>query len=240
TPVGREFLPVVERVLGEIDAVAVNARELAGRQRGLVAVAALPSIASTVLPVTVAEFRNRHPGITVKLRDAVAQRVVDLVKSGEVDFGIGSPTTRDPELKVSHLMDDPVSVVLPPGHPLERRARVGLRDLLHTPLILMDREYSVRWLIERAFQSIGHSVAPAFEASYVSTAVGLVKAGLGVAVVARSAGGSAAELAGLRTRPIQHPTLVRHISLLENPNRSLSPAAQQFVDAVWETCRRTA
>ena len=79
TQVGREFLPVVERVLGEIDAVAVNARELAGKRRGLVTVAALPSIASTLLPATVAAFKTSHPGITVRLRDAVAQRVVSLV-----------------------------------------------------------------------------------------------------------------------------------------------------------------
>ena len=41
TQVGREFLPIVERVLSEMDAVAVNARELAGRRRGLVTVAEL-------------------------------------------------------------------------------------------------------------------------------------------------------------------------------------------------------
>lgn len=240
TRMGRELLPVVERVLGEIDAVAVNARELAGRRRGLVTVAALPSIASTLLPVTIAAFRARHPGITVRLRDAVAQRVITLVKSGEADFGIGSPTKRDPELRISHLMDDPVSVALPPGHPLERRKRIRLEDLLGSPLILMDREYSVRTLIERAFQSIDRPVVPAYEASYVPTALGLVKAGLGVAVIARSAAGEAAELVGLRARPIDHPMLVRHISLIESASRSLSPAAQQFVSAVRDRCRRTA
>jgi DNA-binding transcriptional LysR family regulator len=104
----------------------------------------------------------------------------------------------------------------------------------------MDREYSARSLIERAFHSIGHTIVPAYEASYVSTALGLVKAGLGVAIVARSAAGEAAELVGLRTRPIDHPVLVRHISLLEIAGRSLSRAAQQFVDAVCETCRRPA
>src|SRR3989442_4806870 len=239
TQVGREFLPVVERVIGEIAAVAVNAREFAGKRRGLVTVAALPSIASTLLPVTVAAFKARHPGITVRLRDGVAQRVVSLVKSGEADFGIGSPTKRDSELRISHLMDDPVSVAFPPGHPLERSERIHLEDLLASPLILMDPEYSVRALIERAFQSIGRAVVPAYEVSYVPTALGLVKAGLGIAVIALSALGEAAELVGLRALPIDHPMLVRRISLIESASRSLSPAAQQFVSAVRDTCRGT-
>jgi DNA-binding transcriptional LysR family regulator len=238
TQVGREFLPVVERVLGEIDAVALNARELAGKQRGLVTVAALPSIASTLLPTTVAAFKIRHPGITIRLRDAVAQRVINLVKTGEADFGIGSPTVPDAELRVSPLMDDPVCVAVPPGHPLERRERIHLDDLLKSPLILMDREYSVRALIEAAFHSIGRPIVPAYEASYVPTALGLVKAGLGIAIIARSAAGEAAELVGLRARPIDHPALVRHIGLIESASRSLSPAAQQFVGAVHEACRR--
>lgn len=238
TQVGREFLPVVERVLGEISALARDAKDLAGRRRGLVTVAALPSIASTLLPATIAAFKARHPGITVRLRDGVAQRVASLVKSGEADFGIGSPTKRDPELLISHLMDDPVSVAFEPGHPLERRERIRLEDLLGAPLILMDREYSVRALIDRAFESIGRPVVPAYETSYVPTALGLVKAGLGVAVIALSAIGEAAELVGLRARPIDHPMLVRRISLIESASRSLAPAAQEFVSAVRETCRK--
>jgi len=102
----------------------------------------------------------------------------------------------------------------------------------------MDREYSVRSLIERAFQSIGRTVAPAYEASYVPTALGLVKAGLGIAVVARSAAGETAELVGLRARPIDHPVLMRHIGLIESAGRSLSPAARQLVAAVHQACQR--
>src|SRR6266516_1026116 len=78
TQIGREFLPVVARVLGEIDAVAVNARDVAGRRRGVVTVAALPSAASTLLPAIIAAFKARHRGIVVRLRDGVAQRVTAL------------------------------------------------------------------------------------------------------------------------------------------------------------------
>ncbi len=241
TQVGREFLPVVERVLDEITAVALNARDVAGRRRGLVTVAALPSVASTLMPALIAAFHARHPGITVRLRDGVAHRVTTLVKSGEADFGIGSPTKRDPELRVSPLLNDPMSAVFPPGHPLARAARVRLDDLLPYPLILMDTEYSVRTLIDAAFESLGRVVVPAYEASYVPTALGLVKAGLGVAILAFSAADEAAtQAAGLGARVIDHPMLVRHISLIESASRSLSPAAQQLLGAIRERCHQPA
>src|SRR5206468_9786819 len=59
TDVGREFLPTVERVLGEIDAVMLNVRGLMEGRRGQVTVAALPSVASTLLPGTIAAFKVR-------------------------------------------------------------------------------------------------------------------------------------------------------------------------------------
>jgi len=235
TDVGREFLPTVERVLGEIDAVMLNVRGLMEGRRGQVTVAALPSVASTLLPGTIAAFKVRHPGITVRVRDGVAERVSAHVKSGEADFGIGSPTRRDPDLRVSPLMQDSLGVAFRPGHPLERRKQVRLRDLLGCPLILLDGDHSVRVLIERAFESIGRPVAPAYEASYVPTALGLAKAGLGVAVIAYSADAAAAQAAGLRARLIEHPALVRQISLIESTRRSLSPAAGKLVAVVRAT-----
>ena len=229
TEVGREFLPTVERVLGEIDAVAVNVRELADGRRGLVTIAALPSVAATLLPRAIAAFKSRHPGVTVRVRDGVAERVTSLVKNGQADFGIGSPTRRDPDLQVSALMHDPVAVAFPPGHPLERRRHVRLRDLLGCPLILTDRSHSVRVLVERAFEKLGHPIAAAYEASYVPTALGLARAGLGVAIIAFSADAAAVQAAGLRSRVIEHPSLVRQISLVESARRSLSPAARDLV-----------
>jgi LysR family transcriptional regulator, carnitine catabolism transcriptional activator len=240
TDVGREFLPTVERVLGEIDAVAVNVRELANGHRGSVTVAALPSVASTLLPDTIAAFKVRHPGVAVRVRDGVAERVTGLVKSGEADFGVGSPTRRDPDLRVSALMHDPLGVAFRPGHPLERRKHVRLRDLLGCPLILPDSDHSVRVLIERAFESLGRSVAPAYEASYVPTALGLAKAGLGVAVIAYSADAGASQAAGLRARVIEHPALVRQISLIESARRSLSPAARDLAAVVRTTLGKSA
>src|SRR5207244_3033130 len=97
-------------------------------------------------PALTVRIRHLEDALGVRLRDGVAQRVTSLVKSGEADFGIGSPTKRDPELRCSPLLTDPIGAVFPPGHPLEERARVGLDDLLTVPLVLMDPDYSVRTL----------------------------------------------------------------------------------------------
>jgi LysR family transcriptional regulator, carnitine catabolism transcriptional activator len=62
TRMGRDLLPVLTRLLGEVDQVVSSTREMATVKYGIVRVAALPSVAATLLPPLIARFRQRYPG----------------------------------------------------------------------------------------------------------------------------------------------------------------------------------
>jgi DNA-binding transcriptional LysR family regulator len=228
TRIGRELAPVVNQLLQELDVVVVKTKGLAEKSRGVIRIAALPSISSTILPQAVAQFKETYPGVSVILKDVLAERVVTMVKGEEVDFGIGSLNAVDSDVRFIPLLTDRIVMVFPPGFALERKKEVQLRDLIGLPLILMDKESSVRRLVDRAFEGIGALATPAFEATYMSTAAGMVKAGLGVALLPSSAS-ETGELTGLRSRPIKHPALTRDIGIVQKSGRSLSPAAESFM-----------
>jgi DNA-binding transcriptional LysR family regulator len=239
TQVGRDLLPVVDRVLGEFEAVIARARNVAQVNIGRVSVAALPSVSSTLLPRAMVEFRARHPGITIDLKDALAERVLDMVRSGAVDFGLTVEPPPDPQLVFTTLASDRIVAVMPRQHPLGKIARVRLADLNGTPLILMDRESSVRRIVDAAYAAAGKStVTPVHEATFMATAIGMVRGGLGITLLPSSA----VELSAaddLATRVIDDPRLTRKLGILCDQRRSFSPAAQAFVDllidrvAVW-------
>jgi len=231
TRVGTDLNPVVTQLLADAEALVFNTREHAAKARGIVRVAALPSLCSSILPIALARYRERHPGVSVVLRDVVAQRVVSLVKSEEVDFGIGSAPGEDAEIRFTSLLSDRMVVAFSPRHALRQMQTVKLDQLLKFPLILMATDSSVRKLVDSAFASIGRIVTPAFEATYMSTAAGMVKARLGITIVPSSAI-PMGELAGLATRPISHPVLTRELGVLEKFARSLSPAAESFLHVV--------
>jgi DNA-binding transcriptional LysR family regulator len=236
TRIGKELAPAVDQLLREIDAIVVKTRGLAEKRRGVIRVAALPSICSAILPRAVARFREIYPGISVALKDTLAQHLVKMVKDEDVDFGIGSLNGADPEVKFTPLLTDRIVVVFPPELGLERKKAIELRDLFGVPLILMDKESSVRRLVDRAFEQAGELAAPAFEAVYMSTAAGMVRAGLGVALLPSSAFDTG-ELTGLCFRPIKHPGLTREIGVIEKPRRSLSPAAESFMKTLKAMCK---
>lgn len=235
TPIGRELAPKLERVLREIDAVMVNTKELASHLKGTVTIGALPSISSRLIPSTIAEFQKRYPGIVVRLRDVLAYRNVRLVKEEEVDFGIGTLRMPDPDIEFTPLLTDHLGVIFPAGHAVERRRTVTLKYLTAFPLILMDPETSVRDLVDHAFESIGEAAVPAFEAVYPSTALALVKAGLGL-TIQPSSSMELASSSGLKFRTIRHPGLIRQIGVIQNARRSLSPSAEAFIRILRAAC----
>jgi hypothetical protein len=101
--------------------------------------------------------RERHPGIAVWCADALAERTLGAVRAGEVDLSrCTSAPPHDRELVFAPLLADRMMAVLPrTACAGARRRSCGSRDLLATPLVLMDRESSVRRLVDAASASIG-------------------------------------------------------------------------------------
>lgn len=236
TSIGQQLAPVIERVLRDIEAVVHHAREMAAGVRGTVSVAALPSACSTILPRIIASFRQDQPGISVVLKDAVAQRVLAMVRNREVDFGVGSFSDAGPGMEVTPLFTDHMKIVLPRQSPLARRRVIQLTQLVDLPLILTDRESSVRMLVDRAFESIGHYPTPAYEATYMSSAIGMVRAGLGVAFLPSSTL-EMSELSGLVARRVDHPGLTRRIVAVRRSDAELSAAAENFLKVLLAGCK---
>ncbi|MGO7550587.1 LysR substrate-binding domain-containing protein, partial [Rhizobium leguminosarum] len=85
---------------------------------GTVLIAALPSVAAGVLPDAIAAFRAAHPRMSFVVNDAIAERVLALVRREEVDLGVTGGEVRDPDVAVLARAADALHVVYPAGHPI--------------------------------------------------------------------------------------------------------------------------
>ncbi|PTW54380.1 LysR family transcriptional regulator [Breoghania corrubedonensis] len=232
TAAGQDLLPLFERISADIDNVMTASSDIYQARRGVVRIATLPSVASRVLPITLASFRETHPNIRVRIRDVVAEKIIEMVKSEEVDFGIGTRLTPDKEIKVENFLTDYICAFYQRGHPIEEAPKVlKMTDCVPYPLILTQQNSSVRVLFERAMAREGAEVEIAAEANYMSTALGMVRAGLGVAILPMSAI-DAGNALGLGYRQIDAPWLNRRVGLIRKASRTLSPVAEHFIKAL--------
>lgn len=238
TAAGKDVQAPLERLLVDAEAVLSRTREIAGLRRGIVTVAVLPSFAANFLPVILSDFTKRHPGISVQLRDLVAERILAAVRTEEVDFGIGSSARAHRELRNIPLFVDKLCAFVPKTHTLSHQSSVALRDLVALPLILTGRESSVREIVDRAFKREKLAVTIAYEANYLSTALSMVRANLGVAILPESSA-TPDNSSDVRSVPILRPSLSRKIEIIQRSDRSLSPAAAKLASLIREyaACR---
>ena len=232
TQVGRGLVAPFERVLLDIRSIVDGAHDAASHRRGIVTVACLPSIAAGLLPRAIAQLSKRHHGITVRVRDGVAARVVELVKSGEADFGISSCGRVDRDLAEQPLFADRLVAFVREDHRLAGRRYVTLRELSAHPLILTGKDSSVRELLDRTLERERLGVRVSQEATYMTTALGMAAAGLGIAILPDAAITSAPTT--VRRVLIRQPVLTRQIGIITKAGRSLAPAAQKLVEILTE------
>ncbi|WP_319486694.1 LysR substrate-binding domain-containing protein [uncultured Cohaesibacter sp.] len=232
TPAGHDLLPLFERIAADMDEVMTASSDIYQARRGVVRIAALPSVTSRIVPKAMATFRKTHPNIQIRIRDVVAETVVEMVKNEDVDFGIGVRLTPDREIKVENFITDHVCAFYQGGHPLENaRAILKLNDCVAYPLILTGKNSSIRVLFERSMAREGTEVDIAAEANYMSTALGMVRAGLGVAILPKSAI-DAGSVLGLAYKQIDAPWLHRRIGIIRKASRTDSPVAEHFIKAL--------
>jgi LysR family transcriptional regulator, carnitine catabolism transcriptional activator len=239
TRAGEDFLPTAERLLDDFQSAVAAVADLAARRRGRVAVAVLPSVAAELLPRAIALLRARHPDVSVSLRDDVAEHIPARVRSGEVDFGLGAIDSVDADIAGSALIRDELIAVLFPAHPLANPSKATAAGALKTtwralaryPFVAMSRDSSVRHLTERAFARNGLVLEPAFEAKYMSTAIGIMANKLAVGVLPSSALSMVIQ-AALSHAAIHAPVVKRRIGIMTRRGRSLSPAAQALIEAL--------
>jgi len=228
TAAGREALPAMEKLLLDLGNILSASRGLAAMRRGVVTVAALPSLCAAALPERLAMFHQHYPGIEVRLRDLVAERITERVRDGDVDFGIGVRARLGHGLTFEPLLQDRLCLFTPVGHPLASGS-LRLADLSDQPMILTGRDSSVRTQIEQTFREHDLTLRLAMEANYMSTVLALVRNGLGIALLPESADAGERQLV---RRYLDDPGLERTLGIITRSECSLSPAATRLVESL--------
>ena len=233
TDAGAEILPLAAKALADLDSVLGSSSELKALGRGRVSIAASSLQAALLLPRVLSEFGVAYPGVTVNLFDVPQADVLEMVRSGAVDFGIGTESEVRHDLGARVLTTDTFVVVLPTGHALARKRELNWRDLDGYPLIGPRPGNPLREQVDAALARHGIALTRTHEASLPLTILGMVEGGLGLAVMTTTATRLALGL-GLLVKPVVNPVVKRDIALLFHADRSLSPAAQNFSDLLFK------
>lgn len=231
TAVGAAWLPQVALLRHQAQAALQAVRDVVEQRAGRVRVAALPSLAATVVPRAFARYAALHPGVELALLDTLSGAAFDLVRTGQADLALTAANPAYADLICTPLVSDTFVLLLPADHPLARStAPLRWASVAALPHISMPRPTSVRQYAESALLQLGLRFEPRYEVEHLATIQAMVAAGLGVAALPGLAAQVARRGSQVAQRRLVAPVLHRPIGLVTRQGASLSPAAEGMVE----------
>ncbi|HEY0754798.1 MAG TPA: LysR family transcriptional regulator [Ktedonobacteraceae bacterium] len=228
---GRIFLKRVERILLELEEGKREVADMAGLERGSIALA----VASTQpLPELLSGFLARYPRVRFRLfQQQSLAMVVQQLERGEIDLCISSPPIEQAGITWVPLLTEELYLLVPAGHHLAGRGSIHLSEAANEPFISLKPGHGLRDLMDELCIQAGFVPNVAFEGDESATVRGLVSAGLGVTFVAGK------NWQGVLDQPfvllhIDEPICQRTIGLAWLEERYLSEAARRFQQFVIE------
>jgi len=226
TAEGQVFLDIVSHLLPETERALGQMEDYVKYRKGKVAVAALPSIASSILPALIARFAADFAGIDVAVQDVSSAVCVDMVRHRQVDFALCAAVSPTAELAVETLASDTFYFICRGDHALATRKRLSVPNVIGEPIIGFEPNSSIRQHLDAAIYP--RQWVRSYQVNSLSTAAGFVAAGLGVTIVPTLGLPQFAHL-GLRAIPLSLPLNERAVSLVRRSGDSDSIAAGAFI-----------
>lgn len=189
TDAGEAVVRHAEGILAKLAEAEAELEAIAGLRGGRVRIAAFESVAGTLMPIAVARFAERHPGVELSMALMEPEVAVQALRAGEIDValtvGSGAPGDREGDGVVHHhVLEDPMYLVLPADHPLARKRGLRLADVADEPWIGGAPNCECNRMIMDICSLSGFAPRIAFETDDYSAVQGFVAAGVGVSLIA--------------------------------------------------------
>lgn len=235
TLLGSRFLREITPVVEDLDRSVLGLRDAAQLEAGDVTIGCVFSAVHHFLPAVIDTYRERHPQVLVRIIEAGADGIFASVKHGEADFAINYIGMQESDVDFTPLLKDPYVLACRADHALGSRRTVRWDELAAWDQVRVSQASRNRVFIDQALAELPAQPRPVCEVQHVSTLIGLVEAGLGIAIVPQLAvPRRPASVVGI---PLD-PQVTRTIGLIQRAGRTMSPAAAAFAQLLVEASQR--
>lgn len=235
TEAGKVFLEEAQLALMHLNRAINQARRASQGQIGHLTVGMNNSIANSILPTVLQEFRKQYPEVELELHEATIQNELQRLKNHQLDvvfYRSPSLYEEDSNLSFMPILQESFLLVLPNTHILANQTQIPLKALKDESIILPSLDVlpfykQVIKLCKKA--GFEPNVVQTVKATGIVTILSLVAAGIGISILPNHV--QLLHREGLVYRPIQDVALTRHISIVWRQDDS-SIVLQKFLNVI--------
>jgi DNA-binding transcriptional LysR family regulator len=227
TEAGREVLHASQRITAQLNDLQTNLAQLRGLDSGQLNLA-VTSTANWVATDILARFRGTHPKLAIHLDVSNRESVLEQLATNRIDLAIMGQVPDDLGLEATRVMDNPLVVIAPPGHPLAHKKRISADALADEAFLVREAGSGTRGAMERFFTAKGLEIRTSMEMSSNEAIKQAVQAGLGLGILSQQTLEMELALQRLVVLPVEDFPIMRHWYLVHRADKRLSPVAHAF------------
>nr|WP_276584032.1 LysR substrate-binding domain-containing protein [Pseudomonas sp. RIT-PI-AD] len=229
TPAGRLVIDQALAILGEAEKLRQGVKELAGRQRIVLRLAATTVANSTFLPSALGPFLMDYPEIDLQLEEQKSRDILRAVQAGEAEIGVYDGNLPTEGLISLPFRDDKLVLLVPHRHPLTQRQTANIRDALGFSFVCLQPERAMQRFIEETALNNGVPLKVRVRAPSFDAIAQLVAQNAGIAMLPEAAALRHAHELPVSIVPLEDAWATRELRLCIRDWERLSSHARQLV-----------
>jgi len=237
TAAGESVLADSEALLQQVADIELRAARIGSGEVGHLRVGFVASATLELIPAIVLAFRKLYPGVSLELKNIPTTQQVEALKSGSLDVGFVRLPLSVEGLSITSVHREPFAMVLAKGNPLATEKALTVRHLAGQPFIAYGRKWAPgfydHWM--QICRKAGFTPNVVQEAAEMETAMVLVAAGLGVALLPEGITRRSRSI--LKVKPLSGEKVVSEIGVAVRADRT-TPLLGRFVDVAKQIGKR--
>ncbi|MBE9143517.1 LysR family transcriptional regulator [Planktothrix mougeotii] len=238
TEAGHLLLSYGEKVLSLCQETCRAIDDLQNLRGGTLIIGASQTTGTYLLPRMIGLFREKYPDVSVQLHVHSTRRTAWSVVNGQIDLAIVGGEIA-PELaqalEIVPYAEDELALIVPTSHEFAQQETILKEDLYQLKFITLDSQSTIRKVIDQVLTRCGIDTTQLkleMELSSIEAIKNAVQSGLGVAFVSISAIEKELQMGVIQSVKIDQVIVKRTLSVIYNPNRYRSKAAEAFTNEI--------
>jgi DNA-binding transcriptional LysR family regulator len=238
TTAGTSLMTHGEAVMCRLDEAERELAQIAGLEGGRMRLGSFSTANATLITPALARFRQSFPKVELEFVEADPEATYPGLKRGDFDLAVlfdypAFPLDFSRDVEAELILEEPMRVALPPGHPLAAAKSVRIEDLADEDWLCGSEPDSCRFQVINLCREAGFEPRISFQSEDYEVIKGFVAGGLGVAVLPELAG----DHPGIELRTVRGEKPVRRVYAVTRESEARSPAAEEMLGILRDVCR---
>ncbi|HKP86589.1 MAG TPA: LysR substrate-binding domain-containing protein [Blastocatellia bacterium] len=237
TQAGERLLSSAPVVLDELRRAEEDIRQIALHREGILRISTECYTCYRWLPSVLKPFNQLFPRVEVRIVAEATRRPIEALLDGRLDLALAATAARNSKLLFKPLFSDELVVITGPGHPLASQPFVSAKDFSSEHLIVYAIPKEELTVFQKVLAPAGVSPKQVSRVELTEAIIEMVKAGLGIGVMAKWAVAPQVESGALKAVPLTKKGFRRRWSAVMIRSKTMLPYLLKFADLIGDTSR---